>query len=81
MMPDSETTARLLIHTLLQEELLELSTPSSRGAVVLSIADALDEVGANPARIAEALEDCDGVAELFASDDELAALLSSAVRG
>lgn len=74
---DADRLAAALLGALLERGLLELVTPRARPAVEGKLAHLLAH-DADPHAIADGLADHEGVAELYADDAELAALLRDA---
>lgn len=74
---DSDRKAAALVGALLERELLALNTPRSCGQVEGRVAHLLARGVQDPARLSAAILDCTGVAELYADDDTLGALLDT----
>jgi restriction endonuclease Mrr len=74
-----EERAEAIIAELLAEELLAL-TSSYDGESLTSLVIEVLESGGGPAELAAALEDAPAVAELFASDEDLARVMASFAR-
>lgn len=77
--PDDEADRRaaVIVGALLERGLLELTTPRSRAQVEGRLAHLLAHGRRDPGFLAEQIADCSGVAEFYADDAQMAAVLAS----
>ncbi|MDC0716891.1 hypothetical protein [Nannocystis bainbridge] len=74
----ADRRATAIVAALLAEGLLELVTPRSRAQVEGRLAHLLAHGVHNPGALAESIADCSGVAEFYADDAQMAAVLGKA---
>lgn len=77
----ADRRAAAIVAALLQEGLLELVTPRSRPQVEGRLAHLLAHGMHDAGALAESIADCSGVAEFYADDAQMAAVLAKARRG
>ncbi len=75
---DWDRVAKLLVEALLASELLELSTPRSRGNVERHVAHTLARGVTDAAELGSEITECQGAAEVYADDETIARLLREA---
>ena len=75
---ESDQQARRVVAALLDRGLIELASPRSRASVEAHVAHVLARFGPDPQRLSEEIIEHKGVADLYADDEELAAILRAA---
>lgn len=77
---ESDRHAKRVVAALLDRGLIELVSPRSRASVEAHVAHVLAHHGADPQRLSEEIIEHRAVADLYADDEALAAILDAALR-